>query len=86
MRRHSSSVLADEGGHDVDVVVGVPNCDPPDRVEVSARGKAELVDILGRDVCPLPIGQDAVGRGCTDRKVIHRLHVLADAAGDQGRV
>ncbi|MCW2914710.1 MAG: hypothetical protein JWN52_2778 [Actinomycetia bacterium] len=69
-------VLAGEGGHDVDVVVGVPDRDPPHDPVVAVRGQAHPVHELARDLGPLVIGEDRILRGGSQRAVPYRLSVV----------
>ncbi len=55
-------VLADQGGHDVDVVGAVAHGDPPHRLLVAVGSEPDLGDDLAGDVAPLLVGQVAGGR------------------------
>jgi hypothetical protein len=52
--------LADQGGDDVDVVVGVADADPPCCGQVVVPSDAGRGGDLGGDVFPLVVGQDRV--------------------------
>ena len=58
-----AAVLADEGGDDVDVVVGVPDGCPPAGVLVAVGGDAGGGDHAAGDGRPVLVGQDRVLRG-----------------------
>ncbi|WP_050501467.1 hypothetical protein [Streptomyces sp. NRRL F-3218] len=68
-----AAVLAGEGRHDVDVVVGVTDRHPPAGVGVAVRGDAGGVDHLGGDGRPLGVRQGPVGGFVTDGDVPHVL-------------
>jgi hypothetical protein len=79
-------VLPDEGGDDVDVVGGVPHRDPAHGRVIAAGSEADPVDVLGRDVGPLSVGQPPVRLRCADRQVVDGLGVLGDVAGEYRRL
>ncbi|RZU44438.1 hypothetical protein EV284_1903 [Streptomyces sp. BK022] len=59
----AASVGADDGGHDVDVVVGVAHGDPPACLLVAFGGDACSVNDAAGDLGPLGVGEVAVA-GC----------------------
>jgi hypothetical protein len=59
-REHPPAVLPRQRRDDVDVVVGVPHRHPPHRLLIPTPRQAELVQVLGGDVRPLPVGQRPV--------------------------
>ncbi|MEJ3743179.1 hypothetical protein WEI85_07820 [Actinomycetes bacterium KLBMP 9797] len=63
------AVLANQRRHDVDVIVGVADRDPPDGVWIAMRRDADGGDHLGRDVRPLGVRQGAVGDVVADGRM-----------------
>src|SRR5690606_18562673 len=74
------AVLAHAGGHDVDVVLGVPYRDPPAARIVAMRGDASGVDDAAGDLRPFGVGEVAVAGGCADRTVPYVLRHLLPGA------
>ncbi len=58
-----AAVLADGGGEDMDVIVGVPHRDPPAGERVAVGCDAGSVDDPARDLAPLGVGEVPVA-GC----------------------
>ena len=85
MREHSAAVLPHERRDDMDVVVGVPDRDPPHRVVVAATSQSQPVDVHLGDVSPLGVGQDPVAGGGAQRAVPHRVRGQALGVG-RGRL
>jgi hypothetical protein len=83
-RPGDAAVLADQGRDDVDVVVGMADGDPADRVGVAVQGEPDTRYDLAGDVLPLLVGQGSVGRVIADRGVPHvsggRLYSLPELA------
>src|SRR5690606_23725482 len=89
----AAAVLADEGGGDVDVVVGVADGHPAAGFLVSFGGDAGGGHDPAGDVRPLSIGEDRVFRRGTYGAVPHRvlgclvaqhLHGLVELGGELG--
>ena len=66
-----AAVLADEGGDDVDVVVGVADGDPPHGLVVAVWGESDTGHEFFGDVLPLLVGQGPVDGMVADRAVPH---------------
>ena len=66
-----AGVLADQHRGDMDVVLGVPDRDPPRPTLIPRHGDPGAVQQLPRDPRPLPVRQDPVGGGDPRRAVPH---------------
>ena len=78
----TSAVLAGQYGHDMDVIRGMPDRDPADRVVfLPVRGQAGAVHDVAGDLRPLVIGEGPVFRGSPDGAVPHRARRSARAEG-----
>ena len=74
------AVLAGQRRHDVDVVRGVPDRDPADRVVVLAvRGEAGAVHDVAGELGPFVVGEHPVAGGGADRAVPDRFGEAAVA-------
>lgn len=72
-RPDRAPVLPNQGRDHVNVIVRVPDGDPPHSMRVAVTGQADLGDDLGGDVSPLLVGQHTVGGVGADGAVPHRL-------------
>ena len=85
-------VLPRESRDDVHVLVVVPHGDPTDAAVVVPRSQPHAVHQVGRDVGPLHVAQDAVGRQPElrvllrrrDDEVVHGPLLGADEGSEQG--
>lgn len=68
-----AQVASDLGGGDVDVVVGMPDGDPPAAVRIVCRCDAGRCDDTAGDVRPFGVVEDAVAGCGADGAVPHVL-------------
>ncbi len=80
-----AAVLAGQGRDDVNVVVSVPDGDPPDRVVfLPVRGQAGAVHDLPGDASPLVVAEHPVAGGGSDRAMPDRAAGRAGAERGDG--
>ena len=80
VQSRSPAVLTGQHRHDVHMVLGMADRDPPHSQVVVAAGQPDPVHVFLRDVGPLGLGQRPVDRGAgagvlrgSDRQAVHRL-------------
>jgi hypothetical protein len=77
------AVLPGQGCHQMNVIRGMPDCNPPNPQVITLTREPGTVHDLLRDLRPLGVGQDPVtGRGA-DRAMPHRLVIPRAGQGGQ---